>query len=160
MRRQVVGSLVVSLVTLAAFGCATPEPEGGTLVELPTMYGVPVRNVKAIAGKWDGRYYGGRGNATVHVTINADGSYQAVTSTGRTYHGQLTVISRPQGAAGGPVTYAMVAGENDGSIKWEDEETTGTMFLHEGGGKRLLTGGGNTRDGRNAFNVEYWPAKD
>ncbi len=158
MRTDFVGSLIVGLVALAAVACATmPEGEVGE-TELPTLYGVPIRDVKSIGGKWDGRYYGGMGNATVRLTINGDGSYEAVTSNGHTYRGRLTVTSRPDGAEF-PATYAAVSGEDDGSVKWEDNETTGILFLHQGASKRVMTGAGITRDGH-PFTADYWPAKE
>lgn len=114
MGRTAIGR-TFGLMGIAAtlFACATLPPAQ------------PARDLKAIAGKWEGTLYvrsGGQFPST--TTIDGDGNIETI----------VPALSNP-----GPRFVGKVRVDN-GVYRWKSETTgrTGTYTLHEGDGRRVL----------------------
>lgn len=126
-RWGIVGLLVVAVM----FGCATMPP------------GQPARDLKDIAGKWEGFVHDQRRQPyfSSTLTIREDGTYEnivpALSSPGPRFVGTIAIV--------------------DGQFRWKNETYggTGVFTLHEGDGKRVLTSDG----GGSVGSAEWKPAK-
>jgi hypothetical protein len=87
--------------------------------------------VSAIAGKWRGTMYGRGGAVGAVMDISSDGRYVTTTDT-------------PIGQLGNVFTGTVAV--EDGKFRYRSDTTgsTGTLVLHEGEGKRVLAGQGDT----------------
>ena len=107
-------AMLLSAITVA--GCATLPPAQ------------PARDLKAVAGKWEGTVYLRGGQMfSATMTINEDGTWEIITP------------APPAGPQLGPrfVGSMIVV---DGKYRYKSETTglTGTCTLHEGDGKRVF----------------------
>ena len=87
----------------------------------------PAADLKAIAGEWRGTAQGRDGwTRAVTMTITEDGHY-------------TTVADQPLGQFG--TTFPGIVKVENGRFRFRSEKTgnTGTLTLHEGQGKRVLT---------------------
>jgi hypothetical protein len=105
-------SLLVSLVASSLMACATLPPAQ------------PARDVKNIAGKWEGSLTSRSGNLPITLTIKEDGTWESI----------VPALSNPGPRFEGTVAVA------DGKFRWKSITSgrTGTYTLHEGDGKRVL----------------------
>lgn len=80
----------------------------------------PMEDVKEIAGRWEGTVQRWGGRQPMALTVNADGTY---------------VADFPGTSIPGTMRTA------DGRVVWRGADgVTGTLILHVGSGRRLLTG--------------------
>ena len=114
-RRRWISTIALGAVATYVLGCATLPPAQ------------PAMDLKTIAGQWRGTAQG-RDGATrgVTMTIGEDGRY-------------VSVLDQPVGAMG--TTFPGTVKVENGRFRFVSERTgnTGTMTLHEGQGKRVLT---------------------
>jgi hypothetical protein len=77
-----------------------------------------IRDVKELAGSWQGWVTGEQGQERATMIIAADGSYQATTPRGSTTAGKFYL--------------------QDGKLRYQSSRTTGTASVSEDKGKTLL----------------------
>jgi hypothetical protein len=123
--------LLATTTTLMVLGCATLPPAQ------------PARDLKAIVGRWegtlrlrDGAAYGAK------LVITEDGRFE-------------TVVDRPIGNLG--TSFPGTVKVENGRFRYVSEKTgaVGTMTLHEGEGKRVLT----SSNDNGVSTAQYVPAK-
>lgn len=104
--------IILSLLTVGLLACATLPPAQ------------PARDVKSIAGKWEGALSSRAGNLPITLTIKEDGTWESL----------VPALSNPGPRFEGTVAVA------DGTFRWKSITSgrTGTYTLHEGDGKRVL----------------------
>jgi hypothetical protein len=125
---------VISFVVALACACATLPPAQ------------PIRDIKDIAGKWEGTITAGSLSSSIVMIIREDGTRESIVPQGSA----LWDIS-DQGRFLG--TWELVKGKIRTTSKTSGE--TAIMTLHEVGGKRVLvyrSDDGNTR-------AQYEPAQ-
>ena len=123
--------LLATTATLTALGCATLPPAQ------------PAHDLKAIVGRWEGTLQLRDGAAyKAKTVITEDGRFE-------------TVVDRPIGNLS--TTFPGTVKVENGRFRYLPEKTgaVGTMTLHEGEGKRILT----SRNDNGASTGEYVPAK-
>jgi hypothetical protein len=123
--------IVLVAAVLLSTGCAGNRPgeaQRGLAI-------TPMHEVKEIAGRWDGAVLRWGGRQPMTLTVNADGTY---------------VADFPGSSIAGTMRTA------DGRILWQGADgVNGTLILHEGAGRRMLTG--SQSDG--AVKYELTPAR-
>jgi hypothetical protein len=127
--RKAFGSVILAVAVVT--GCATLPPAQ------------PARDLKAIAGRWEGT-----------LTLRSGATYKATTVI--TEDGRFeTVVDRPIGELG--TSFPGTVSIENGRFRYASSKTgaVGTMTLHEGEGKRVLT---SVNDNR-ASSAEYVPAR-
>lgn len=122
------------LLSLAPSGCASALPPA-----------VPVQDLKAIAGRWQGTWNSPQGSFHEDWTIKEAG-------TEGTYEG-----TRAAPPVGGKADFEGLLRVRDGKIVWLSRTTgrSGTMTLHEAEGRRVLSG--QSDDGSNTFRLTSVP---
>lgn len=108
-------SFAIAAIMALAVGCASLPPAQ------------PATALKAIAGEWRGTAQGRDGSTrNVTMTIAEDGRY-------------TTVVDQPIGTFG--TTFPGTVKVENGRFRYLSEKpgNTGTLTLHEGEGKRVLT---------------------
>jgi hypothetical protein len=122
---------LVTTTVLIVSGCATLPPAQ------------PARDLKAIVGRWEG---------TLRLRDGAVyGAKLVITEAGRFE----TVVDRPIGSLG--TSFPGTVKVENGRFRYVSEKTgaVGTMTLHEGEGKRVLT----SSNDNGASTAQYVPAK-
>ena len=123
------GRLMLAVCAVFAVACSTLPPAR------------QATDVSAIAGKWRGTMYGRAGAVGAVMDIAPDGRYVTKTDT-------------PIGQLGSVFTGTVTV--QDGKFRYRSETTgsTGTLVLHEGGGKRVLAGQGDVGGSSHLVAVE------
>jgi hypothetical protein len=112
-----------------------------TGVRRPPSRAVPVDTLGSVAGTWRG-YYRSRNDAfdvPLEVSLRPDGTFQAAENDPVTnrFSGRVRVQS--------------------GRLAWSQNRDTGTLTLHEDGGRRILVGPfGGPRDDGGTFAADLW----